>query len=218
VNPRLGVLGVPVWLAEGGGDGANLVGLLSPGVLIALFVAAAVLLVVAAITGWLIWRRVRRSGIIARGRMAAQRGLLAVGAQALPEGPRRDLAGLQAQVSQSRAELARQVASADASGGYLGDLPRVLPRLDADGLRLERALAALVFSGDEQRIARDQPHIAASARAYIDAAGRALAALGTSQAAGRGPQMARLYGDVDDAVAGLNAYSDAYRELGGGTN
>lgn len=217
MNPKLGVLGGPNWLADGGVDGVNLVGLLTPGVLIALLVAAAVLLVVAAITGWLLWRRVRRSGILARGRSVAQRGLLTVGAQALPPGPRRDLAGLQAQVSGSRAELAGQAEAAAASGGYLGDLPVVLPRLDADGLRLERALAALVFSSDERRIARDQPQITASARAYIDAAQRALAALRTAEAAGRGPQTARLYADVDDAAAGLNAYSDAYRELGKGT-
>lgn len=216
MNSKLEMMAAPNWLADGDVDGVNLVGLLTPGVLIALLVAAAVLLVVAAITGWLLWRRVRRSGIIARGRSAAQRGLLTVGAQALPPGPRRDLAGLQAQVGGGRAELARQAKTA--AGGYLDELPIVLPRLDADGRRLERALAALVLSSDDGRIARDEPQITADARAYIDAAQRALAALRGAEAAGRGPQTARLYAEVNDAAAGLNAYSDAYRELRGGTN
>lgn len=215
MNSKLEVLS-PIWLADGGVDGVDVAGLLTPGVLIALLAAAAVLLVVVGVTGWLVWRRVRRSGILARGQSVAQRGLLTVGAQVLPEGPRRELASLQVQVSGSRAELARQVDAAAASGGYLGDMPAVLPRLDADGLRLERTLSALAFSADERRVARDQHQLTADARAYIDAAQRALVALRTAEAAGRGPQTSQLYAEVDEAASGLNAYSDAYRELGKG--
>ncbi|GAA3134626.1 hypothetical protein GCM10020255_009290 [Rhodococcus baikonurensis] len=200
-------------------EGVDLVGFLTPGVLITLLVVVVVFLAAAAVTGWLLWRRMRRSGVLARGRAAAERGLLTVGVQALPAGPRRDLAALQTQVGRSRAELARQADAASAtSGGYLGDLPMVLPQLDADGVRLERALAALVITRDERRIARDQQEFSARAREYIDATDRAIAAIRAAEAAHRGPETTLLYAEVDEAVASLNAYSDAYRELGDGSS
>ncbi|WP_409331247.1 hypothetical protein [Trujillonella humicola] len=172
-----------------------------------------VLLLVALLAGWLVVRRVRRSPLVARGReLTAQarelgaQGATAVAARRLPPGDRRTAAELQLQLQRSRAELRRRVGAAAAAGAHLGEVPALLPALEAEGARLEQCL--------RQQTLAPTPgctDVLSEARAHLDMVADVADAV--RQAESVRPAVGRLPTDVADAVSALRAHTDAYREL-----
>ncbi|GAA4735300.1 hypothetical protein GCM10023328_14240 [Modestobacter marinus] len=172
------------------------------------------LLLMALLTGWLVVRRVRRSPLVARSRELASRGrelgvqgATAVTARRLPPGQRRTCAELQLEVARSRDRLRRQVAAARAAGAHLGEVPDLLPALEAEGSRLEQRLRQR--TQDPQTVCRDEP--ATEARAYLDTVADVCDAV--FQAERVAAPTGRTTADVADAVTALRAHTAAYQEL-----
>jgi hypothetical protein len=175
------------------------------------------LLVVAAVAGWLVVRRVRRSPLAARGRELAARsrelgvqGATAVAARRLPPGQRRSAAELQLEVARSRDRLRRRLATARAAGAHLGDVPGLVPSLEAEGSRLEQRLRQRALAPDPADPA-DPTDLESEARAHLatvaDVCDAVLQAERVASAAGRSAT------DVTDAVSALRAHTTAYQEL-----
>ncbi|RBY85987.1 hypothetical protein [Blastococcus sp. TF02A-26] len=171
------------------------------------------LLLMALLAGWLVVRQVRRSELAARGRQLTARGrelgvqgATAVAARRLPPGDRRTAAELQLQVQRTRAELRRQVAGAVAAGAHLGEVPALLPALDAESARIEQRL--------RQQTLAPSPGCAdvlAEARGHLELLADVADAV--RQAERVQPAAGRLPADVADAVSALRAHTDAFREL-----
>lgn len=172
-----------------------------------------VFLVIAALAGWLVVRRVRRSALVARGRELTARGrelgmqgATAVAALRLPPGQRRSAAELQLEIARARGHLRRQIGTAQAAGAHLGDVPGLLPTLEAEGSRLEQRLRLRALAPS----ATDHADLESEARAYLDVLADVCdAVLKAEEVAGAG----RLTTDVADAVTALRAHTTAYQEL-----
>jgi hypothetical protein len=136
-------------------------------------------------------------------------GATAVAALRLPPGGRRTAAELHLQLSRARSRLRRQLAAARAGGVHLGDVPALLPALEAEGNRLEGRLRqwalapAVGAAGPVELEVEVQAHLAMLAE-VSDA---------VLHAAAPAPSSGQLAADVEDAVAGLRAHAAAYREL-----
>ncbi|MGY1741059.1 MULTISPECIES: hypothetical protein [unclassified Blastococcus] len=186
---------------------------LDPAVLAVLGGVGVVLLLLAVLAGWLVLRRVRRSPLVARGRELSARGrelgvqgAAAVAARRLPPGERRSAAELQGQLNRARGDLRRRVTAAAAAGAHLGDIPALLPALDAEGTRLEQCLRQQALSASP-----GPAGLLAEARGYLDMLADVADAV--RQAERVQPAAGRLGADVADAVTALRAHTDAYREL-----
>ncbi|MCZ2826202.1 MULTISPECIES: hypothetical protein [unclassified Modestobacter] len=171
-------------------------------------------LLVALLAGWLVVRRVRRSPLVARSRELASRGrelgaqgATAVAARRLPPGRRRTAAELQLEVARARDRLRRQVAAAQAAGAHLGEVPDLLPSLEAEGGRLEQRLRQRALAPEPMD--RDDP--GPEARAYLDTVADVCDAV--LQAERAVAPTSRTTADVADAVTALRAHTAAYQEL-----
>lgn len=187
---------------------------LDPTVIAVLGGVLVALLVIAALAGWLVLRRVRRSPLVARGRELASRGrdlgmqgATAVAARRLPPGQRRSSAELQLEIARARGRLRRQVATAQAAGAHLGDVPDVLPSLEAEGSRLEQRLRQRALLPDPTDRIDPEP----DARAYLDTIADVCDAV--LQAEQVASPAGRPTTDVADAVTALRAHTTAYQEL-----
>lgn len=187
---------------------------LDPTVLAVLGGGLLVFLLVAVLAGWLVVRRVRRSPLVARSRELASRGrelgmqgATAVAARRLPPGQRRSAAELQLEIVRARDRLRRQVAGARAAGAHLGDVPDVLPSLEAEGSRLEQQLRQRALVPDPTDRTDPEP----AARAYLDTIADVCDAV--RQAERVATAAARPATDVADAVSALRAHTTAYEEL-----
>ncbi|MGY1722137.1 hypothetical protein [Blastococcus sp. SYSU DS0533] len=186
---------------------------LDPTVLAVLGGVLLVLLLVAALAGWLVLRRVRRSPLVARGRELASRGrelglqgATAAAARRLPPGSRRSAAELQLEVARARDRLRHHVATARAAGAHLGEIPDLLPSLEAEGVRLEQYLRRRALATDPADRVDPEPE----ARAYLATVADVCDAVLEAERAVAG---ARPVTDVADAVAALRAHTSAYQEL-----
>ena len=183
---------------------------LDPAVLAVLGGVGLLFLLVSALVGWLVVRRVRRSPLVARARDLGAQGATAataVAARRLPPGPRRTAAELQLDIARGRDRLRRQVATAGAAGAHLGDVPALLPSLEAEGARLEQLLRQRALAPDTA----DRTHLEVEARRHLDTLANASAAVLDAERAVAGA--ARAAGEVDSAVEALRAHTAAYREL-----
>ncbi|MGY2083981.1 hypothetical protein [Blastococcus sp. SYSU DS0539] len=187
---------------------------LDPTVLAVLGGVLVTLLLIAALAGWLVLRRVRRSPLVARSRELAARGrelgmqgATAVAARRLPPGQRRTCAELQLEIARARDRLRRQVAGAQAAGAHLGEVPDLLPSLDAEGRRLEQRLLQFTLVPDPDDRAAPEP----AARAYLDTVADVCDAVRQAEqvAAAAGTPVT----DVAGAVTALRAHTTAYQEL-----
>jgi hypothetical protein len=166
----------------------------------------ALLLVGVAVTlVWLALRRIRRSRLVVAGTQLVADGVLAVTACRPRPTPHRAAALLALRVSRAHRVLRERVAVAELAGAHLGDVPALLPRLEAEGRRLRVGLGRLVGStaaGDEL-VAAGEAHLAtlADLTEVVDAAGRA---------PGRDEHLAR---DAEEAALGLRLRTAAYTEL-----
>jgi hypothetical protein len=172
------------------------------------------LLLVTALVGWLVVRRVRRSPLVVRSRELATRGrelgrhgVTAVAARRLPPGHRRDAAELQLEVQRCRDRLRQQVAAAQAAGAHLGDVPALLPSLEARGGRLEQRLRLRALATDPGDVPDPGPEV----REYLAAVADVCDAVHQAERAVEA--LVRPATDVADAVSALRAHTAAYREL-----
>jgi hypothetical protein len=187
---------------------------LDPAVIAVLGGVLVTILLIGALAAWLVVRRVRRSALVARGRRLAARsrelglqGATAVAARRLPPGHRRSAAELQLDLARSRDALRRQVATARAAGAHLGDVPDLLPSLEAEGDRLEqslrqRALAAAVPDHDD---------VEREVRAHLDLLADVCDAVRQAELAVSAAR--RPTAEVADVVSALRAHTTAFREL-----
>ena len=173
-----------------------------------LTVAALVVLVALGllVTGlWLLVRRIRRSRVVAAGTRLVADGMLAVTACRPRPTPHRAAALLALRVSRAHRVLRERVALARQAGAHLGDVPAVLPRLEAEGRRIRSALGRLVGStaAGEELIARAEAHLAtlADLTEVVDAA---------AQVPVRDQDLAR---DAEEAALALRLHTAAYTEL-----
>ena len=168
--------------------------------LVILFVVAVLVTAV-----WLVVRRIRRSRLVAVGTRAVADGLLVLNASRLRPTPHRGAAVQALRISREQALLRQRVAAAQRAGAYLGDVPSLLPRLEAEGRRLTAALGRLVGT----------PTVGGDLRAQAD---RHLATLADlSQAVGAAatvpPADDVLARDAEEAALGLRLHAAAYTEL-----
>lgn len=90
-------------------------------------------------TAWLALRRLRRSRLVAVGTRAVADGRLALTVLDPRSTARRGAALLALRISGQHRLLRQRVAAAQRTGAYLGDVPALLPRLEAEGRRLQAA-------------------------------------------------------------------------------
>ena len=166
-----------------------------------------VLLVVAVIvtTVWLVLRRIRRSRLVAVGTQAVADGLLALTAFRLRPTLHRGAALRGLRISREHRLLRDRVAVAQCSGAYLGDIPALLPRLEAEGRRLRAALGRLVGSpaAGHDLLAQADRHLAMLAE-LTEAVGDAASAPAADDALAR---------EAEEAALGLRLHTAAYTEL-----
>jgi hypothetical protein len=182
-----------------------------------LAVLATVALLVVCLTvtlAWLAVRRVRRSRPVARGVQAValgsqvvSDGLLALSAARPGPTPNRQAALQAVRISWEHRALRQRVAEAQRAGAHLGDVPALLPRLEAEGRRLRTGLRQLVGSSAAGHAlsADADRHLAtlAEVREAVAAATRVPTADGT------------LARDAQEAAQGLRLHAAAYTELMG---
>jgi hypothetical protein len=164
------------------------------------------LLVALVVTGaWLAVRRVRRSRLVRFASQTVSDGLLTLNAARLGSAPNRGAALQAVRISREHRLLRQRVVEAQSAGVHLGDVPALLPRLEAEGRRLRAGLSQLAGStaaGHDLR-ARADRHLAALAdvREAVAAATRVPTA---------DDSLAR---EAEEAALGLRLHAAAYAEL-----
>jgi hypothetical protein len=170
-------------------------------------VGLVVLLIVAVLvtTVWLTLRRIRRSRLVSVGAQAVADGLLALNAFRLRPTPHRGAALRALRISREHRLLRQRVTAAQRSGAYLGDVPTLLPRLEAEGRRLHAALGRLIGSPTVGRdlLAQADRHLATLAD-LTEAVGGAAAVSAADDALTR---------EAEETALGLRLHTAAYAEL-----
>ena len=170
-------------------------------------VGLVVLLVVGLLvtTAWLALRRIRRSRLVAVGTQAVTDGRLVLTACRPGPMPNRGAAVQALRISREHRLLRQRVIAAQRSGAHLGDVPALLPRLEAEGRRLQGALGRLVGlpAAGHEVMAQADRHLATLAD-LSEAVGAA---------ASVPPADAVLAREAEEAALGLRLHAAAYAEL-----
>jgi hypothetical protein len=166
----------------------------------------ALLVVGLLVTGaWLTVRRVRRSRLVAVATSLVADGMLAAPAMRLRATPNRAAALHALRISRAHRVLRQRVVSAQAAGAYLGEVPAVLPRLEAEGRRLRAELGRLVgtTTAADRLAARAESHLRtlADLTESVDGAASVPAA---------DESLAR---EAEEAALGLRLHTAAYAEM-----
>jgi hypothetical protein len=169
--------------------------------------ALVLLLVVGAVItiGVLALRALLRSRLVTTGRELLADGVTAVAA-CRPGPIAHRAAALRAlRISHAHRRLRQRVTEAERLGIHLGDVPTVLPRLEAEGRRIRVGLGRLVDGGADggDLVARADRHLATLAD-LGDAVGAATSVPAADDSLAR---------DVEEAALGLRLHAAAYREL-----
>jgi hypothetical protein len=161
-----------------------------------------------ATAAWRLYRRLRRSRLVTTGRAVATGGLVLLAA--CPTAMRNRSAALRVlRLTRAQWTLRQHVAQAAGTGAYLGDIPAMLPRLQAETDRLRTGLGRCqsdATPAGRQLLAAADRHLSTLAD-VTDAVGTALAlpaAEGT------------LAQEAEEAARGLRLYAAAYTELTSG--
>ena len=178
------------------------------------FLTVAVLLVLLVVgllvTGaWLTVRRVRRSRLVVTASHLLADGRLAVPALHPRRTPNRGAALPALRISAGHRLLRQRVAEAQAAGAYLGDVPAVLPRLEAEGRRIRAELGRLIgttAAGHELTV-RAESHLRTLAD-LTEAVDGALSVRAADESLAR---------EAEEAALGLRLHTAAYTELLAGT-
>jgi hypothetical protein len=154
---------------------------------------------------WLAVRRIRRSRLVVAGTQLVADGLLAVTACRPRPTPHRAAALEALRISRAHRLLRERITAAARAGAHLGEVPALLPRLEAEGRRIRGGLSRLVGStagGHDLFVAADR-HLAtlADLTEAVDAAARTPV---------RDEFLAR---DAEEAALGLRLHHAAYTEL-----
>jgi hypothetical protein len=173
-----------------------------------LTVAAVVVLVGAGLlvlTLWRLVRSIRRSRLLLAGRRLAGDGRFAVAACRPGPVPHRAAARRALRVSRAQRQLRERVTAALRVGADLGEVPSVLPRLEAEGERIRAGLGRLVGSVSDGRALLEEAerHLATVAELteVVDAAAGVQA---VDRTLGR---------DVEEAAMALRLRIAAHAEL-----
>ncbi|NYJ08064.1 hypothetical protein [Petropleomorpha daqingensis] len=174
-------------------------------------VGLVVLLIVTVLvtTVWMALRRIRRSRLVATARTAIAVGTPLLAAHR-PSAVRNPAAALRVvRLTRAQWALRRAVTDATRTGAYLGDVPAVLPRLQAETDRIRTGLSRLPDAATP------------AARELLAAADRHLATLSDLTDAVAATQAlpaaeGTLSHEAADAAHGLRLYAAAYAELLGG--
>lgn len=194
--------------ADDGGGGSSPVFLLTPQVILTLAAIALVLLLIVAIIVWRIYRRVRRSGVL-------ERGLLMARSQGLPAGPGREIAQLRRDLRAGIASTELMI-SRSGTSGPASDLGLILGGLTSAAQAIDTDLHAMERDPDpgQQRagLALFRPQV----QRLIEAASQTRLALTQTAAVEQEAQLQAVSAQVLAQTQALEAYRQAYRELGGG--
>jgi DNA-binding helix-hairpin-helix protein with protein kinase domain len=154
---------------------------------------------------WLTVRRVRRSRLVTVGRDLATDGAAVLAACRPGATPNRTAALRAVRIAREHQLLRQRVERARRAGAHLGDVPELLPRLEAEGRRLRTALGQLVGvpASDAALAARADRHLATLADLSVAVA--AATALPTADET--------LAQEAADAAAGLRVHHEAVTEL-----
>jgi hypothetical protein len=175
-----------------------------------LIVAVAVVVLavlLALVTGsWLLFRRIQRSRALALVREAAGYGSMAVTACRLRTGPDRATATLALRITRAHARLRHQVTVAERCGAHLGDVPALLPRLQAAGVTIGKGLrhAAVVPTASAARLLDEARLHLATLEDVSDAVRTATLACTADGTLAR---------DAEEAAEALRCRAAAYEEL-----
>jgi hypothetical protein len=154
---------------------------------------------------WLTLRRVRRSRLVATAAHLLADGLLTLPALRPGPTPNRAAALHAVRISRGHRSLRQRVAEAQAAGAHLGDVPAMLPRLEAEGRRIRAELGRLVGSTTPglDLFARADRHL----RTLADLTEAVTGAVSVPQAD------ESLVREAEDAALGLRLHAAAYTEL-----
>jgi hypothetical protein len=170
-------------------------------------VGLVVLLVVGMLvtTAWLALRRICRSRLVAVGTQAVADGLLTLTALRPRPTPHRGAAVRALRISRAQRLLRQRVVAAQRSGAHLGEVPALLPRLEAEGRRLCGSLGRLVgtTAAGQDLLARADRHLATLAD-LTEAVGGTVAVPAADDALAR---------EAEEAALGLRLHAAAYAEL-----
>jgi hypothetical protein len=177
-----------------------------PDLVLALGVVVLVVVTALVVAAWLVWRRIQRSSAMALAREAAGYGGMAVTAWRLRSAPDRSTAALALQISRAHARLRHQLTVAQRSGADVGDVPALMPRLQAEGVRIGsglRSVAVLPSASTPRLLDEARVHLSA-----VEDLGDAVrTATLTSAADGT------LVRDAEEAAMALRCRATAYEEL-----
>ena len=194
----------------GGGGGVDLTGLLTPTVVLVLLAAAAVVLLLLAVAGGLFYRRLKKRGVI-------DRGLMTLRAETLPDGPMKELNRLRLTLQQAVGNTRKSVELAAAGGRDVTELQAVTARLVQVAGGVDRDLTMLMLETDTGMQASLLGPARERVGAVASAGTRVRGALLQSSAALQDAEAADVTAALDEEVGRLSAFTQAYRELRGGT-
>jgi len=169
-----------------------------------------ILVVVALLTAFAVYRKARRSG-------ALTHAFTAVQAQTLAPGPRQDLSRFRQQLQQTVSNTRLSLGSARSASPVVGDAAGLSQSILAIAADLDRDLALMLAEPDpevQQQFVPDAPERVTS---LVGAASRLRAAIVSSGGELHATQARALTGEVDDEASWLQQWRYAYRELGGGS-
>ncbi|SFL86415.1 hypothetical protein [Geodermatophilus ruber] len=175
-------------------------------------IAVAGLLVLGLLTAaaWLLFQRLRRSRLTTTARTVVAVGPLIL-ATCRPATVRNPVATLRMlRLTRAQRELRRRVGDGVRTGAYLGDVPAMLPRLQAETDRIRIGLGrqpGAATPAGRQLLAAADRHLAT----LTDLSDAAAATLALPAAEGT------LSQEAEEAAHGLRLYAAAYAELTGPT-
>lgn len=192
-------------------DDGGLLQALSPETLLVLGIIALVVLIVAAVVGWLLLRRLRRSRTV-------RHWTGAVRTQMTPEGPLRELSELRGELQGIQDRTREAVLAAEARGTWRdapADLPTLATRLEETAAGLADRLAGYARQ-PEQRVAEILPDSREQVRLMGESERTLHRGLELASLSPDGGDLGQLQRDMTDEVQALQAYRDAYRRFEGG--
>lgn len=184
-------------------DGGSNLNWLTPQTLLTLGGLGLALLLVAAVIGWLLWRRLRRTGVV-------KHGLAELRTAITRPGPARDIALLRKDM-RDNLTATRQVLTnlPDAPAG----LELLTARLDSEAAALDQMLALLEREPDRALLEQTLPPIRLQVHALITGLGQIRRTALTLTTDLRGSTSEKLQQELADQIAGIQAGVAEVREI-----
>lgn len=185
--------------------------LLTPETLLILGAVLFVLVVVAAILGWVIFRRLRRNQNI-------RRWVGELRTKAQPPGPMRELGELRARLRESRTRANTAVAQAEERGSWRSapaDLPTLAQRLEESAADLDGRIARYERQ-PEDRVQEAVPELRKQVALMEESEGTLHRGLELASLPSDTASIEQLQQEMNDEVYALEAYREAYRDFGDG--